>query len=162
MVSREERLNKLKKEYETLSKKYGLPSWKELEDNFEISQTVSKLSEIHIRDIRKKVSGRILGFMQFLESLLSPTTAPLFILSASKKLEEKERIKIRELYKKGSLLELEYIKADLFFNEKKEAELIKSSFEFLEELKKELYPILDTFSKTLEEDKESYSKSYFG
>ena len=68
-------LKDLKKEYSDLAEKYKLPSFKELNENFEIEK-IDKDTEILLRDVRKVMMEKIVNSLGFLEMFLNPMNAP--------------------------------------------------------------------------------------
>src|SRR3989344_6991757 len=119
----------LKKEYEALRKKYKqLPSFKELDNEFELS--MNPLKEIYevnypLRWIRRRMVDKIGWVANFLQNVLAPNPAFLVNIQESKFLES-EREKIMVLLKDLMYLARRSMFFDLNLNDKTEAEFIAS------------------------------------
>ena len=68
-------LKELKKHYEILSKKYKLPSFKELNEDFDIEK-IDKESDILLKVVRKVMMEKIVNSLGFIEMLLNPMNSP--------------------------------------------------------------------------------------
>jgi zona occludens toxin (predicted ATPase) len=100
--------------------------------------------------------------MRFIENILNPVNAPLFIFSIIKLLDIEEKNRISEIYKELMKKEIKFIELDLEFNEKKEAEFIKDSHEFWQRVKKDMFKIIDKINKKWDDKFEVDNKGYFG
>ena len=58
--------------------------------------------------------------------------------------------------------EIQFIELDLEFDEKKEAEFIKDSYEFWQGIKKDLLKIIGKIQNKWDNKSEANSKGYFG
>ena len=88
---------KLKEKYQELGKKHKLPSFEEIDKEFEIS-TIDK-DEFLLREIRRKIDEKIELYAKFLEEILQPETT-LSNMYESKEFNEHERNEVFKLYKK--------------------------------------------------------------
>ena len=61
---------KIKKKFEILKKKYTLPSFEELDKEFEISRIEE--DELILQDIKKKIIDKIYYYSEILEDLMEP------------------------------------------------------------------------------------------
>src|SRR3989338_7156200 len=84
-------LEKLKREYERLEKKHKLPSFRELNEDFHIEKIAESETDILIREVRKFVGDRLANYMRFVENLLNPVNAPMFIFSFIKLMEPEDK-----------------------------------------------------------------------
>ena len=82
----ESSLEKLKKDYEKLQKKYKLPSFQQLNEEFEIERIAEHETDILLREIRKAITEKAVAFLRFLEFLINFSAAPFFLLSVIKHL----------------------------------------------------------------------------
>ena len=162
MKKLESNLIELKKEYEKFRKKYKLPKFSELNQEFEIEKIQEKETEFLLREIRRAIGEKIVALLRFFELFLNPQTAPLFILAMLKNVNLNDKELIEKIYYKLVNFELTSITLDIIYNEKKEVEFIKEVTKKWQELKPELY----NFSKIIERikfrEKERKRKSYFG
>ena len=162
MEKDEQKIEKLKKEYEILRNKYALPDFKSLNEDFHIEKIAESETEIPIREVRKFMADKMMNYMRFLENILNPVNAPLFIFSLIKLLNSEEKKLISEIYKKLMKKEIQFIELDLEFNEEKEAEFIKNSYEFWQGIKKDLIKIMGNINKKGDDKFEVNDKGYFG
>ena len=158
----EQKLEKLKKEYEILRREYALPSFKKLNEDFHIEKIAESETEILIREVRKFMADKIMNYMRFIENLLNPVNAPMFIFSIIKLLNAEEKKIISEIYKKLMKKELQLIELDLEFDEKRDVEFVKDSYEFWQEIKKEMLKIINKLNKKWDDKFEANNKGYFG
>lgn len=158
----EKSLAKLKKEYSSFEKKYKLPKFHYLNAEFEIEKLQGHETDFLLREIRRTMTDKIAAFLKFFELFLNPQAAPLFILSALKSISSQEKEKIEKIYKKIIQLEIKSISLDISYEEKREADFIKNTYEKWQVLKEELKIIDDILSKIKEETVARKDKSYFG
>jgi hypothetical protein len=162
MTKDEQKLEKLKKEYEVLKKKYDLPDFKDLNEDFSIEKIAESETEILIREVRKFMGDKMLNYMRFIENLLNPVNVPMFIFSIIKLLDAEEKKGLSEIYKELMKKEIQFIELDLEFDEKKEVEFIKNAYEFWQGIKKDMLKIIDKINKKWDNKFEVNSKGYFG
>jgi len=155
-------LSELKKEYEKYRKKYNLPSFSDLNQEFEIEKLQEKETEFLLREIRRAISDKIAAFLRFFELFLNPQAAPVFILAVIKTLNNKDKIIIEKIYHDLVNFELTSITLDIDYNEKKEAEFIKQIFKKWHTLKGELKEFSKIIDRMKTKDKQKSRKSYFG
>ena len=155
-------LAELKDRYFELQKKYGLPSFEEMNKDFYIEKIADNETEILVREIRRMVGDRLANYMRFLESLLNPVNVPMFVFSIIKTIGQEEKNKLSEAYKKLIKNEIMFLELDLEFNETKEARFVKDSFELWQGVKKELAGIFEKAKKNFGGKSEENSKGYFG
>lgn len=161
-MAEEHKLENLKEKYEILQKKYGLPSFKELNEDFHIDRVAESETEIPIREIRKHIADKMAGYLRFSETLLNPTNAPMFIFSIIKTLSSEDKQKLSEIYKRLSKNELKLIETDLEFSEEKEVEFIKNSYNIWQYMKKDILIILKSVEDKWDDKLEGNKREYFG
>ena len=162
-MDEERNLESLKKDYVEIESKYSLPSFDELNKEF----TIEKLAEVEtdylVREIRKSVADRLYNYMRFIETMLNPQNAPLFVFSIIKTMGEEDKKKLSEIYTKLSKNEIALIKLDLYYDEEKEAEFIKESYKLWQGTKKDMFDLMENVEKKLGEDVVPRdNKAYFG
>jgi hypothetical protein len=150
----------LKKEYEILEKKYKLPSFKELNENFEIDK-IDKESETIIRIIRKAIMEKLINSINFLEFLVNPVNAPRMYMNYLKNISVEDKEDIDEIYSSFAELSLSSLDLEVDYSEKNEAELIIKVNELWNKKKQKFKKILANIKnpKITSVRKE---KSYFG
>lgn len=156
-------LENLKKEYEILKAKYGLPEYSKLVEDFNsVERASDSETDYPIREIRRFVSDKILNFHRFIEALLNPMNVPMHIFSMIKTLGADEKKKLSEIYSEIAKIEISVMELDLEFSEKKEAEFIKNTFNIWQKIKKDFWQILEVVKKKWDSKEEEGKKGYFG
>jgi hypothetical protein len=156
-------LKELKKIYLNLKERYSeLPSFDELNKDFQIEKLCKTQTDFLIKEIRKIILDKFFDYLKFIESLLNPVTeSPLFVFSIIKKIDAPKKESLSEIYKKISSLEFEIIKLDLNYSEDQEVKAVIKYYKLWQEIKKEL---ANTFSLLEKEVEKSNTKntSYLG
>ena len=155
-------LRTLKEDYKEIQEKYGLPSFKEMNEEFGIEKISEFESELLIREVRKFVSDKFSGYLRFVETLLNPVNAQIFVYSILKSLGESEKEKLKEIYNLLSKKEFGVIELDLNFSEIKEVEYIKDSLKIWQEIKKDLMKIVEKVKGDWDNKAETKNKEYLG
>src|SRR3989344_4566905 len=96
-------LNELKKQYSELAKKYKLPDFKAINEDFEIDK-IDKETDCLLRLIRKVMMEKIVNSVSFLEILINPVNAPKIYINHIKNLNSEDRKVVDDIY--SSLSEL--------------------------------------------------------
>jgi|GEM_PF-282804 len=157
-------LELLKESYEVLRKEYDLPEFENMNKDFSIEKIQEEDTELLIREIRKYVSDKFSTYLRFIETLLQPTNAQMFVFSMLKTFESEDTEKLKKNYKKLAQKEIDIIELDLDFNLEKEIVFIKSAFDLWQEVKTELLEIISTVKKGWSDNSDIKDKSqnYFG
>jgi hypothetical protein len=152
-------LKEFKSKYGKLEKKYKLPTFMELNENFEIEK-IERESDILLRAVRKVLMEKIMNSLGFIEMLLNPMSAPRMYLPYVKTMSIADKEKIDRTY--GALADLVVLslKQELDYDEKGEAELILSIYGVWKKIKPDFGEVMDGISKPVEVLKKE--KSYFG
>ncbi|MEA3248460.1 MAG: hypothetical protein U9Q73_02015 [Nanoarchaeota archaeon] len=148
--------------YDKLKQKYELPEFGKLSENFDIEKTIDKESQFLIREIRRTINEKLSAYTHLFETILNPTATPIFMFSILRGIDEDNKKKIKEIYKKLSRLQIKAIKLDTIYSEQAEVEFIKNSFNEWQDLKKIIYGIIEKFDESIEEDNNLKERSYFG
>ncbi len=163
MVKKEYDLDEVKAQYKKLQEKYGIPSFELLNQEFSIEKIADSRTEILTREIRRFIADKIYNYIRFIETLLNPVNAPMFIFSVIKSMNQEDKKKLTEVYGKLSDIDLELIKLDIESSEKRDAEFIKQVYNSWQEIKSELIPILGKLKSNKDNSNEEKSNSkYFG
>ncbi|MBU2523035.1 MAG: hypothetical protein KKE23_01955 [Nanoarchaeota archaeon] len=154
-----EKLNRLKKQYESLKKKYKLPEFSKLNEDFEIEKLQEHETDFLLREIRRTMVEKISVVLKFLEIMINPNEAsPPFVFAMIKEMKPEMKKSVENMYKELSLVEISSITLDLDYGEKSEAKFIKEHTKKWEVTKKDLRSLIksmDTIWK-LESNKKSY------
>ena len=159
---KESKLEKLKKDYLKIQKKYNLPEFDKLNRDFSIEKTADSETDFLIREIRKVIAEKMSGYLRFTEMLINPTNAPIFVFSIIKNLGVREKKDLSEMYKKMAKNEIKLIGIDIEFSEEKEAEFIKDSYKLWQRLKRDFLNIVGTIEKNWDNKFEVDKKGYVG
>jgi len=152
-------LAELKKNYAVFEKKYKLPSFAELNENFEIEK-IRKGRETLARTIRKTMMDKIVNSMGFVESLLNPMNAPRIHLLYLKSMSAEDKKELDKIYDVLSELVLGSLKLEIDYSEKEEAEMIKRIFKDWNSVKPGFRKIISNMQKPV--SAAPREKSYFG
>ena len=157
-----EDLENLKKEYSELQKKYALPTFEELNSDFQIEKLSENETDFLLKEIRRLVADRLFNYLRFVESLLNPVNVPMFVYFIIKTFDVKEKDKLTEIYKELAKREVELIGLDIESTEEKEANFIKESYKFWQEIKEDILEIVGVIKKNWDAKSETSKKDYFG
>ncbi|MCL6500820.1 MAG: hypothetical protein K6T16_02175 [Candidatus Pacearchaeota archaeon] len=155
-------LSELKRRYDALRKKHGLPEFSKINEEFEIEKVQERETEFLLREIRRAMSEKIAAFLRFFELFLNPQAAPVFILGMLKSLTVKDKELIEHIYNQLVNFELTSITLDIIYDEKKEVDFIKNTFKKWQCIKEELQEFSRIIERAKLEEKERKRKSYFG
>lgn len=155
-------LEKLKKDYEVLKAKYGLPSFRELNENFWLEEIAESDTEILVRKIRVKVGESLSNIIRFMETVLNPVSSNTFIFSIIKLINQDDKKVLSEIYNELMKREIKMIEMDLNFNEENEAKFIKETYVLWQDLKKRLLKIINKLDTNWDNKSEEGKRNYFG
>ena len=117
------KLEELKKNYSILEKKYKLPSFKELNEDFGI-EILRKGEELLLRSVRKVMLEKIVNSLSFVEMLLNPVNAPRMYFVYLKSVNSEDKKDLDKIYSVLSDLVLASSELEIEYSEKGEAEMI--------------------------------------
>ena len=152
-------LTDLKKSYGVFEKKHKLPSFSELNENFEIEK-IRRGQETLVRTFRKTMMDKIVNSMGFVESLLSPMNAPRMHMLYLKSISVEDKKELDRIYTVLSEIVLGSLKLEIDYSEKEEAEMIKRIFKDWNSVKPGFRKILSNMQKPV--SAAPREKSYFG
>lgn len=164
MKHKKQTLEDLKKDYVKYQKKYKLPSFQQLNEDFSIERIVEVETDYLLREIRKTISDKLFNYLRFVEGILNPVNAPMFVFSIIKALTENEKQIFSEMYKKLAKMEIQLFEIDISYDEKKEADFIKQSYKLWQEIKKDASDVTAVIRKNWENKSDIgfNGKGYFG
>ncbi|MEM3074976.1 MAG: hypothetical protein QW727_03485 [Candidatus Pacearchaeota archaeon] len=151
----------IKNLYKTIQKKYDLPPFKYLDENFDISK-YDWNKNTFLRDIRKMIENKFYTTLQFIELLLNPSNGSMFHFFLVNGMNGIEKSTLKNLFENLGEIEINSIALDINFDEKKEAEFIKNSCKSWEKIKPELEKIIDSIKSNWKKTNKTKGKSYFG
>ena len=157
----EDPMNEIKNKYKELQKKYSLPSFEQLNEEFDIGKSDFN-NETILRDIRKAIVTKAFSILSFTELLLNPSNGSMFYMFLVKGINSKEKEILNNLFEKLGDIEIDSFKLDINYNEKKEAEFINEKFKKWQEIKPEIDKVIESLSKGWNTRGIKKEKSYFG
>ncbi len=161
-MGKESDLENLKKDYEKIQRKHDLPSFQELNEDFQIEKVAEIKTDFLVREIRKFMADKFSNYLRFIEALLQPVNTPMFIFSIIKSIGVEEKKKLTDIYKKLVKIEVRLIELDVEFFEEKEVDFIKESYEIWQKIKKDMLEIFESIKKNWDNKSEVNGKGYFG
>ena len=154
-------LVQLKETYRVMQIKHDLPSFEKLNEDFQIEKAAELETDFVLREVRRYITDKFFNYLRFIESILSPINAPMFIFAITKTLGTKDREKLIELYKKISKIDIDLIELDIEYSEEKEAKSIKEYYSMWQNLKKDFLEIVEVIKKNWDNKLEDNGKGYF-
>jgi len=151
----------IEKEYTKLCKKYKLPKFSDIDNEFEINDLEN--TRFFLRNVLRKVAEKLEFYGNLLNDLLQPDTASLSSMHETRFFHDEEKNSLHILFKKIMKSYRYAIELVLENDEKKQAEFLNSFFKDWLAMKRELLVCLDKMKKswssvaTIEED-----LAYFG
>jgi len=148
-------------DYEVLRQKYNLPEFETLAQDFDIEKIAEKETLFLAREIRRAINEKITAYIHLFETLINPTSPPMFVYKILKNMTEKEKEQIQEFYKILSKNQIEIMKLDTIYSEKNEIEFIKRTFKAWQEIKSKINTLFESFETNFENGDTSKERSYF-
>src|SRR3990167_621299 len=155
-----EELEIIREEYEKLAKKYSLPSFKELDEDFEISKAEFSGTTI-LRDMRKLIIAKFASMMNFAELLLNPSNGSMFHMFLTRGISSEDKEILSKIFGEIGEIEIDSFALELNYGEKNEAEFIKKSFSQWQEMKPEFEQIFNSLKINWKKSSIKKEKSYF-
>src|SRR3989344_3704979 len=134
-------VEEFKKKYLQIGKRHKLPSFDELNLDFEIDK-LDKDSDNLLRAIRKITMEKIVNSMGFLEMLVNPVNAPRMYIPYVRTMSVEDKKIIDEIYSSLAELSVLSLELEIYSGEGEEAVLINSVFEKWKEIKPKFRQIL--------------------
>lgn len=153
-------LEELKKNYTVYEKKYKLPSFKELNFNFEIEK-IDRDTDIFLKVVRSVMMEKIISTQRFLETIVTPGNTPRMLFSFLKSMNQEDKKNIDSLYDQMSSIISGALDLDIEFNEAKEAEMIKKIYSSWVEMKKPLLILIKKMQNPQGQGSKK-ERTYFG
>ena len=151
-------MDTIEKDYNELIKKYKLPSFAKLDEEFEIRALEENRSGRPVKAIIRVIAGRLRNFLESLDAIVNPNPSSAYSMIAVNGLDEKTKEDIFEFYKKLASL---YQKCALYELEEDEktAKFIKDFWKqwptLKETEKKFLKKLIETWNNKEEKEPKS-------
>ena len=155
-------LQDLKNEYLKFQKQYSLPSFQDLNEDFDIEKVAEHETDFLLREIRKQIMDKIIAYLRFVEMLLNPSNAPMFFLSLIKGLNSQDKRILERMYEKLGTLEINVIELDAKYDEKDEAKFIKNVSEEWKDISKEMIKLTEVLKRNWSQKSGKNHRDYFG
>lgn len=155
-----------KSEYEKLVKKHKLPSFEELDKEFELLY-IRDFIEINfpLKFIRRRIVDKIVVYCSMIQSLIQPNPSSPISLQESKFFKEEDLKRMVDILKELMFFERASFSLDTDSTEEKDALFIKDALVLWKKLKKELAGIATSLKEGWKKQVSSESKDknhYFG
>jgi hypothetical protein len=147
--------------YAELKKQYDLPEFVALAQDFDIEKIAEKETGFLAREIRRTINEKITAYLHLLETLINPSSPPMFIYKVLKSISASEKEKIQGFYKTLSRIQIKTMKLDTVYSEKDEIDFINETFKIWQDMKVEIHALFESFEKNFENGSASKERSYF-
>ena len=148
--------------YNELAQKHSLPEFTKIAEDFDIEKIQDKESLFLIREIRRAINEKITAYLHLFETLINPTSPPMFVFSILRNISSQDKETIKKIYKALSRTQIEIMKLDTIYNEKEEAKFINETFIIWQEFKPTIYKLIENLEANFETDDTAKKRSYFG
>ena len=154
-------LKELKSRYNKLAENYKLPSFKEVNECFEIDR-IERETDCILREVRKIMMDKIISYIRFIEMMINPAQAPPMFMMFVKRVSDEERKVLEKVYKNFIELELQSLKLEIDYDEKEEVKAIKKIMNVWYDTNKDLKFIIEIMEKNWRSGENKREKGYFG
>ena len=161
-MKEESSLEQLKKDYTKLRSRYKLPSFQELNEEFDIEKVAEHETDCLAREIRKTIMDKAIAYLRFVEMLLNPSNAPLFFFGLVKGITNADKKLMEKLYEKLGEYEIDVIELDSNYEEKKEAEFISRIIVEWKDIKEEMMELAGVLRRNWNQKSKKDEKGYLG
>lgn len=158
----EMKLSEFKEKYGVLAKKHKLPSFEEINKDFDIDRTCYE-TDFLLRMIRRSMKDKITSYLSFLEMLINPVNAPRLYQMYLKGLSEDDNKLLNKIYEGLGKFNFEALLWEFNTSDEEEVKAIKRTLEVwnesMEDFKKLLagMKIPDSKDESAKKD-----RGYFG
>ena len=153
-------LDDLKKKFDVLHKKYQLPSFDELNREFDVGKIELDSGNL-VRDIRRGMMEKVVHYIRLAELMVNPSQASPIFLVMLKEINTEDRKAIDAVLKNFVELEINSYKADLGGEEKAEAEFIKHVYSTWTKTKPTLLQLIKVLERNWGSNNTKKEKGYF-
>ena len=147
--------------YSELAQKHKLPEFKKIAEDFDIEKIQDKESILLVREVRRAINEKISAYIHLFETLINPSTPPMFVFSILRNISTEDKETIKKIYKALSRTQIEVMKLDTVYKEEEEIKFINETFIVWQELKQTIYKLIERFESSFDEDDTSKKRSYF-
>ena len=155
-------IENLEEEYRELQKKYSLPDFNALNEDFDIERIAEKETDFILKNIRRAINEKLSAYASLFETLTNPQSASMLIFSILKNATSEDKKKIKGIYQELSKLQISIMKLDTIYDEEAEAKFITNANSVWQKSKQEIHNIFEKFEKDFELEGGPKETSYFG
>lgn len=150
----------LKKKYESFSKKYSLPAFDKVNQDFEIGK-IDHDTGLILKTVRKVMMEKVVNSLGLVEMLLNPVNAPRMYMPFIRSITTDDKKNIDALYASLTVLSMKTIEREMIYDEKAEAELIKDIVKRWDENRPRFIALFDKMKNPPKVNSKK-ERSYFG
>jgi len=151
----------IEKEYNELSKKYSLPDFETLTQDFDIEKLCEKETTFLAREIRRTINEKIAAYIHLFETLINPQSPPMFVFKILKNMTTEEKEQIQKFYKSLSRTQIQIMKLDTIYSEESEIFFIKETYKVWQEMKPKVNSLFESFETKFDKEDITNKTSYF-
>lgn len=151
-------MDTIEKEYNELIRKYKLPSFAKLDEEFEIRALEENRSGRPVKAIVRVIAGKLRNFLEALDPVVNPAPGSVYSIVAVNGLDNKTKEQIFEFYKKIASLYQQCFLSELETDEES-TKFIKSFWKQWPELKEGQKKYLKKIISTWNDNRAKESKS---
>ncbi len=136
--------NAIKTKYEGLKKKYNLPSYEDICNEFEINDVLKKLGFMpayFLRFLRRTAVDKLYSWVNYLHVFILPNQQSAVLMNEYQNFDEKKREEIIDYATQIMIISRKSVELELEKDEKEDAKLLKEAYDKLQELKPKLLEI---------------------
>ena len=148
-------------EYNELSKKYNLPEFEILAQDFDIEKLCEKETTFLAREIRRTINEKIAAYIHLFETLTNPQSPPMFVFKILKNITTEEKEQIQKFYKSLSRTQIQIMKLDTIYSEESEIKFIKETYKIWQDMKPEINRLFESFETNFDKNDITNKTSYF-
>jgi len=147
--------------YDNLSRKYKIPKFDALNEDFEIE--FIKKKPFLLRQVRRKMNEKVVFFCRIIESLLYPNPQNIINAVEINSFSSEDKSRLEKIYRELMHYERSSLLLDVCPDDKKEAEYINNIFSSWSRIKKSIEETVRIMQESWKKDiKEKENNNYFG
>lgn len=159
---KESSLEELKRDYTKLQTKYKLPSFQQLNEEFDVERAAEHETDCLLREMRQAIMDKIIAYLRFIEMLINPSNAPIFFFALVKGLTAADKRILEKIYNKLGAFEIDVIELDCCYDEKNEAEFIKKISREWQDIKEDMLKLTEILKRNWSQKSGKNHGGYFG
>tara|TARA_Y100000310_G_scaffold48135_1_gene44663 strand:- start:138 stop:605 length:468 start_codon:yes stop_codon:yes gene_type:complete len=150
----------LKKSYETLVKKHKLPSFEELNSDFELEFIDKK--PFLLRSIRRKLNEKVIFYCRIIEGVLFPNAASYISAVEEKALTDDDKKEILGMYRQLMVLERRSLRLDVGADDKQNVSFIIDVTKIWKKYSKTMDEFIQKMEEAWKKEETQTPEGFFG